>query len=136
AFGFVDDRIGGKKTIMGTLVALTVATAIAVWAPDRTALWVAGVLLGLFVGPNQSASRSLMGRLVPERRHAEFFGFFAFSGTATSFLGPLLLGAVTASFHSQRAGVATVMAFFVIGGVLLAMVNERKGIEGARGGGP
>jgi UMF1 family MFS transporter len=131
AFGFLDDRIGGKKTIMMTLVALSVATAIAVWAPTRAWLWVGGVLIGLFVGPNQSASRSLMGRLVPERHQSEFFGFFQLSGKATSFVGPLLLGAASLAFHSQRAGVATVLAFFLVGGILLALVDERRGIETA-----
>ena len=131
-FGFLDDRIGGKKTIMLTLVALSIATLIAVWAPTRTWLWVGGILIGLFVGPNQSASRSLMGRFVPERHQAEFFGFFQFSGKATSFLGPLLLGAAALAFDSQRAGVATVLAFFLVGGVLLALVDERGGIAVAR----
>jgi UMF1 family MFS transporter len=131
-FGFLDDRIGGKKTIMLTLVALSIATLIAVWAPDRTWLWVGGVLIGLFVGPNQSASRSLMGRFVPERHQAEFFGFFQFSGKATSFLGPLLLGAASLAFDSQRAGVATVLVFFLVGGVLLALVDEPRGIAAAR----
>ena len=131
-FGFLDDRIGGKKTIMLTLVALSVATAIAVWAPTRTWLWVGGVLIGLFVGPNQSASRSLMGRFVPERHQAEFFGFFQLSGKATSFMGPLLLGAASLAFDSQRAGVATVLAFFLVGGGLLALVDERRGIAAAR----
>ena len=131
-FGFLDDRIGGKKTIMLTLVALSIATLIAVWAPTRTWLWVGGILIGLFVGPNQSASRSLMGRFVPERHQAEFFGFFQFSGKATSFLGPLLLGAAALAFDSQRAGVATVLVFFLVGGVLLALVDERGGIAVAR----
>ncbi len=132
AFGFLDDKIGGKKTIMLTLVALSIATALAVWAPDRTWLWVAGMFIGLFVGPNQSASRSLMGRFVPERHQAEFFGFFQFSGKATAFLGPILLGTVAQMFDSQRAGVATVLLFFVVGGLLLATVNERAGIAAAR----
>jgi len=133
-FGFVDDKIGGKKTIMVTLVMLSVATAIAVWAPNRAWFWTAGILIGLFVGPNQSASRSLMGRFVPEKHQTEFFGFFAFSGKVTSFMGPFLLGTVTAAFGSQRAGVATVLLFFLAGGTLLATVNERRGIEAARNG--
>jgi UMF1 family MFS transporter len=134
AFGFLDDRIGGKKTILLTLVALSVATAVAVWAPSRSWFWAAGILIGIFVGPNQSASRSLMARFVPEKQQTEFFGFFAFSGKVTSFMGPLLLGSVTASFGSQRAGVATVLLFFVAGGILMATVNERLGIEAARNG--
>jgi UMF1 family MFS transporter len=134
AFGFVDDRIGGKKTIMITLVALSAATALAVWAPNRTWFWVAGILIGIFVGPNQSASRSLMGRFVPERQQAEFFGFFAFSGKVTSFAGPFLLGIVTTLFDSQRAGVATVLLFFLVGGILMATVDEERGIRAAQSG--
>jgi UMF1 family MFS transporter len=131
-FGFVDDKIGGKKTILITLVALSLATLLAVWAPTRLWFWIAGLLIGVFVGPNQSASRSLMARFVPERHQAEFFGFFAFSGKATSFLGPLLLGTMTQAFDSQRVGVATVIAFFVVGGILLATVDERRGVAAAR----
>jgi UMF1 family MFS transporter len=133
-FGFVDDKIGGKRTIMVTLVALSIATALAVWAPTRSWFWAAGILIGIFVGPNQSASRSLMARFVPENRQAEFFGFFAFSGKVTSFAGPLVLGAVTSIFRSQRAGVATVVVFFAVGGLLLLTVDERRGIEAAKAG--
>jgi len=132
AFGFLDDKVGGKKTIAVTLVALTAATLLAVWAPTRGWLWVAGILIGVFVGPNQSASRSLMARFVPERHQAEFFGFFQLSGKATSFLGPLLLGVVAGAFGSQRAGIATVVLFFVVGGALLLTVNERRAIEAAK----
>ncbi|MEO5798307.1 MAG: MFS transporter [Gemmatimonadales bacterium] len=133
-FGFVDDRIGGKRTILWSLVALTMATALAVWAPTRGWFWVAGILIGIFVGPNQSASRSLMGRFIPAKHQAEFFGFFAFSGKATAFMGPLLLGVVTSAFGSQRAGVATVLIFFLIGGVLLTRVDEARGIAAAQPG--
>ena len=132
AFGFLDDKIGGKKTIMVTIVALFCTTAIAVWAPNRTWFWVAGILLGIFVGPNQSASRSLMGRFVPDKHQSEFFGFFAFSGKATAFAGPFLLGVVAESFHSQRAGIASIMLFFIVGGVLLLLVDEKKGVAAAQ----
>jgi UMF1 family MFS transporter len=134
AFGFVDDRVGGKQTIMMTLLLLSMAAMVAVWAPTVTWFWAAGIMIGLFVGPNQSASRSLMGRFVPEKHQAEFFGFFAFSGKATAFMGPLLLGWATATFASQRAGVGTVLVFFAIGGVLLARVDEPAGIAAARAG--
>jgi UMF1 family MFS transporter len=130
-FGVVDDRLGGKRTILITLGALSLATLMAVWAPNRTWFWVAGMLIGIFVGPNQSASRSLMARFVPARQQAEFFGFYAFSGKITSFLGPILLAEATSVFDSQRAGVATVLIFFVVGGWLLATVDERAGIAAA-----
>ncbi|HRP07078.1 MAG TPA: MFS transporter [Gemmatimonadales bacterium] len=123
-FGFVDDRLGGKRTVMLSLLALCGATLLAVWAPNATWLWVAGILIGIFVGPNQSASRSLLARMVPEEKQAEFFGFFAFSGKATSFMAPLLYGEASRLFGSLRAGVATVLVFFVVGMVLLGRVRE------------
>jgi len=131
-FGFVDDRIGGKKAVLVSLVGLIVAAAIAVWAPTRDWFWVSGVLIGIFVGPNQSSSRSLLGRFVPERHQTEFFGLYAFSGKAAAFLGPLLLGAATTAFASQRAGMATVILFFVIGGAVMLTVDERRGIAAAQ----
>ncbi len=130
-FGFIDDRIGGKKTIMITIVMMTVATAMAVWAPTRFWFWVSAMLIGVFVGPNQSASRSLMGRFVPPKRQSEFFGFFAFSGKATAFMGPFLMGQLTSTFSSHRVGMASVMLFFVVGGVLLLSLDEAKGIAAA-----
>jgi UMF1 family MFS transporter len=131
-FGYIDDWIGGKRMVLISLVALSVGSLMAVLAPTRAWLWVAAMIIGLFVGPNQSASRSLMGRFVPQRHQAEFFGFFAFSGKITSFAGPIFLGIATDLFDSQRAGVATVLIFFAVGGALLLAVDERRGIEAAR----
>ncbi len=128
-FGYVDDRIGGRKTILITLVGLTVASFIAVFAESRALFWFSGILVGLLVGPNQSASRSLMGRFVPDDKETEFFGFFAFSGKATAFLGPLLLGRLTSMFGNQRIGVSIVIAFFVIGALLTLRVDEPEGVE-------
>jgi UMF1 family MFS transporter len=72
-----------------------------------------------------------MGRFVPPKHQAEFFGFFAFSGKATAFVGPLMLGALTKAFESQRVGMASVLLFFVVGGLLLLLVDEQKGIAAA-----
>jgi MFS transporter, UMF1 family len=72
-----------------------------------------------------------MGRFSPRKHQTEFFGFHALSGKITSFLGPIVLGTVAQLAHSQRAGMATVIAFFVVGGVILALVAERRGIAEA-----
>jgi UMF1 family MFS transporter len=130
-FGFVDDKLGGRKTVLITLVALSIATLIGVLAPTKAWLWVSGILIGVFGGPNQAASRSLMGRFSPVRHQTEFFGFYQLAGKVTSFMGPMALGSVALMAGSQRAGVATVIAFFVVGGVLLVWVNEKRGIEAA-----
>ncbi len=143
-FGFVDDKIGGKRTIALTIAGLSLASLIAWMAPDRlvsfmgfsfegrTLLWIVGAGIGIFAGPNQSASRSLLGRFVPPKKENEFFGFYAFSGKATAFLGPFLFGVLTSQFGTQRAGIVAVLALFLIGGILLFWVNEAEGIELAK----
>ena len=131
-FGYLDDRLGGKLTIQITLVGFVIAAIVAVVPQEKIWFWVAGVLVGLFAGPNQSASRSLMGRFVPKNKETEFYGFYAFSGKATAFLGPLLMGVITQASGSQRYGMATVGLFFIIGGLLLRTVDEQKGIRMGR----
>ena len=132
-FGLVDDRIGGRATILWSLVGLFGCSLAAVAAPNKAWFWGAAMVMGLFIGPNQSASRSLMARFAPRRYESEFFGFFAFSGKATAFLGPLLLGLITAGY-GQRAGIAVVLVFFLVGGLLLLRVDEARGIERATRG--
>jgi len=131
AMGFLDDKIGGKRTVQitnGCLATVVLFTAV---AQTKDSMWIAGVILGLFVGPNQAASRSLLGRFVPESRETEFFGFFAFSGKATAFMGPWILGRMVELTGSQRYGVFSILILFVIGGVLLTRVDEKEGIRGA-----
>lgn len=126
AFGYIDDRLGARATIMISLIGLTIAALLAVFTSSTTIFWLAGILVGIFSGPNQSASRSLMARLTPKEKESQFFGFYAFSGKFTAFLGPLLLGLLVELFSSQRAGMAVVIIFFVIGGLLLAGVKESE----------
>jgi UMF1 family MFS transporter len=119
-FAFVDDWIGPQPTILIALAALVgIATAILLVA-DVSTFWVLAMGLGVFVGPAQAASRSLMARLAPaETRNAQF-GLFALSGRVTGFVGPAALGAVTAIAHSQRAGMAVIVLLLGGGGALLA----------------
>ncbi len=131
AMGHLDDAIGGKRTIMVSLVGLTAATVLAVLATTKPWLWVAGIVIGIFSGPNQSASRSLMARFVPPESENEFFGFFAFSGKFTAFMGPFLLGLLTQWTGSQRWGVSVVLVMFVIGMLIMIPLDEEEGIARA-----
>ena len=76
------------------------------------------------MGPAQAASRSFMARLAPPHMRAEMFGLFAFSGKATAFLGPLFLAWATLAFDSQRAGMATIIAFLVLGFLLMLPISD------------
>ena len=128
-FGFLDDKIGGRPVLFISLALLTVAAVLAVSTENQTVFWVSGILVGLAIGPNQSASRSLLGRFVPDDKETEFYGFFAFSGKATAFIGPFLLGVLTDVFGSQRIGISIVIVLFAIGALLLTRVDEAEGIR-------
>ena len=91
--------------------------------PDRVFL-VTQNLLAFFVTGGLVTSRTLMAKLSPPAMLNEFFGLYAVSGNATSFVGPLAIGIVTAAFASQRAGVAVGIAFLLAGIVLMAPVRE------------
>lgn len=147
--GRLDDRIGAKPVIVGGLVLLTLASiailsvdaghvgfvfAVDPAQPDgglfastgeRVYLAI-GAVIGALAGPVQSASRSLMARIVPRDKTTEFFGLYALSGKLTSFVGPLAVGAVTAISQSQRIGISMLVLFFVAGAVLFLGVRPLR----------
>ena len=125
-FGLIEDRIGVRKVINLSLVVLVISTFLAFISPwtlyPKIFFWTSGVLLGTMVGPNQSCSRSYMAQIIPEDKKNEFFGFYAFTGKATSFLGPLMFGFLT-KIYSQQIGLLSVLVFFIIG---LIIFNKRE----------
>jgi len=126
AFAWADDRIGAKPVIVIALVALISLGAAALLVTDKAAFWAVGMALGVFVGPAQSASRSMMARLAPEVMRTELCGLYALSGKATAFLGPLAFAFATDLFDSQRAGMATILVFLGLGLLLLLPVREPR----------
>ncbi len=144
--GKLDDRLGPKRVIMGSMLILLLSiTAILLVDKDsilfvevappvsgaplfsgaaERAYLLLGCLIGAAGGPLQAASRTLLIRLAPKDRIAQYFGLFALTGKVTSFIGPLLIGAITAVTASQKAGMAVLVVFFVAGLALLARVRD------------
>jgi UMF1 family MFS transporter len=135
ALGFapIEDRIGAKATVLISLSCLAGLGTALLLIHDRTAFWVLGHALGLFVGPAQAASRSLMARMAPSGARAAYFGLFALSGRVTGFLGPAALALATAAFASQRAGMAVIVLFLAAGAITLAGVSSPPSEPGAAG---
>jgi len=119
---WVDDWIGGRNTILLSLVALIASATAILVVDDVVWFWVFAMVLGVFVGPLQAASRSHLARVAPEELRSQMFGLFTFSGKATAFAGPLLVGAVTAATASQRWGMSIIVAFFAVGFLLMLTV--------------
>jgi UMF1 family MFS transporter len=127
AGGWVDERLGARTTVMLSLVALMAIGAAMLLVESKTLFWVLGVSLGLFFGPAQAASRSLMAQMAPPAEMAAHFGLFALSGRATGFLGPALLAIVTDVTDSQRWGMAVVLVLLGVGLGLLAAMGRPAG---------
>ena len=121
-----EPKIGSKNTIITSLFFLILFGLAVLIVEQKSLFWLSILGLGLFVGPVQSASRSLMAQLSPIYARAEMFGLYAVSGKATAFLGPALLSWTTVFFSSQRAGMATILVFFCVGLFLLFFVREPK----------
>ena len=133
AFGLLDDRIGPKKVIVISLTGLTVLGVLIFAFYDRgpTAFWVFGMLMTMFVGPAQSASRSFLARLIPEGQSGEIFGLYATTGRVVSFLSPALFGlaialghAVTGRENTQYWGILGITGVLLAG--LIAMIGVKE----------
>jgi UMF1 family MFS transporter len=95
-------------------------------SPAERVFLALAVAIGIFGGPLQAASRTMLARLAPAGMTAQLYGLFALSGKATAFLAPLAVAVVTESLASQRLGLAVILAFFVAGWALLQRVSERR----------
>lgn len=123
-FAWMDDARGSKFTILFSLALMLTAGIGVLVVHQEHLFWILSWIVGLCVGPIQSASRSLIIRLSPQPMMTEIFGLFALSGKVTAFIGPWILGLVTLWTNSQRIGMSTVMVFLLAGGILLLWVSE------------
>jgi len=118
------DRWGAKRVISLTLllwVGVSIGAYLAQTKPTFTAV---AVTAGLGLGSIQAASRALMASLIPRGKESELFGFYALCGKSSSILGPLVFGAVSYLAGNQRAAVAAVGVFFIVGLLLLQRVRS------------
>jgi UMF1 family MFS transporter len=127
----VGDRLGAKSIIVGSLVGLLVA-GVAVFAlhdGGAPVFWVFGLMLCVFVGPAQAASRSLLARLATPGREAEIFGLYATTGRAASFLAPFAFSTFVALTGRQYWGVLGIMLVLAVGLALVVRlpVGARTG---------
>lgn len=125
-FSFADDFIGSKKTIILSLLGLVVTGAGIFITADKDVFILLAMALGIFIGPAQAASRTMVARLSPVGAMTQNYGLYALTGKTVSFLGPLCFALATSAFDSQRAGMATIIVFWLAGLAVLMLVKERR----------
>ncbi len=139
-FGWLATRIGAKTTVVISLVIWSAVVIYAFAGMKNTALllgmeqrqlefWVLGFIIALVLGGSQALSRSLFAQMIPENQEAEFYSFYEISERGTSWMGTLIFGLVNQAFGSLRIGIVSVIIFFIIGLILLPMVNVPKAMQ-------
>jgi MFS transporter, UMF1 family len=132
-FGLLDDRLGAKRVILASLGSLVVIGVLIFVFHDGgpAVFWVLGLLMTVFVGPAQAASRSFLARLVPEGKSGELFGLYATTGRVVSFLSPLAFGLfialgalVTDEANTQYWGILGVVLVLIAGLAGMLAVKE------------
>jgi MFS transporter, UMF1 family len=123
AFGWLGQRIGPKAGIYIGISVYAAAAAYAYFLDSEIEFFALAIVIGLVQGGVQSLSRSLYGRLVPEGKAGEFFGFYNMMGKAASILGPILTGIVALTTNDSRLGIVSITILFVIGAFFLSRVQ-------------
>jgi MFS transporter, UMF1 family len=124
--GWLDDRLGAKNVIIGSLIGLVLAGSAVLFIGDSKAgFWIAGLFLTLFVGPVQAASRSFLARITPPGREGEIFGLYATTGRAVSFLAPGLFTLIVGLTSDTRFGIIGIV-LVLLGGLALMIPVKAK----------
>lgn len=131
--GALAARFGAKRVILASLVVWVVIVLIAynLAVGNRYQFYAVATLIALVLGGSQALSRSLFSHMVPRGEEAEYFGLYEVSDNGTSWLGPLLFGLALQATGSYRSALFSLLVFFVLGFVLLAMVPVRRAIAAA-----
>ncbi len=125
-FAWIDDWFGSKTTIITSLIFLIISSLVILTLHNKIIFWIICGFMGLFVGPVQAASRTLLVRIVPIETITQKFGLFSLSGKATAFLGPWLVATITLWSNSQRIGLSVIAVFYFLGLLILLFVKEQS----------
>ncbi len=132
-FGRLAERHGAYRSIVWGTYAWMAIVVVAMFLPARNvALFlVVGVAIGVVLGGTQALSRSFFSLLIPRGREGEYFALYNACERGTSWFGTLLFGLVFQVTGSYRPAILALVVFFVLGALLLARLDPRRGIREA-----
>ena len=126
--GHLQDRIGSVPTLAITLIIWIIAIVLALFASEPSHMWVAGNVIGLAMGASQAVGRALVSKFSPPERAGEFLGLWGVVNRFSAIAGPMSYGLMNYwSGGNHRTSLLSTLAFFVVGLLLLAKVNEERG---------
>jgi UMF1 family MFS transporter len=132
-FGKVAATYGAKRVILTGLAVWMLIVTAALFLPEKNVplFLVLGTAIGIVLGGTQALSRSYFSLLIPRGREGEFFSFYHAMDRGTSWFGTATMAIVLALTDSYRPAIFALIAFFVLGGLLLLRVDTARGIREA-----
>ncbi len=131
-FGTLAGHIGTKRAIFLGLLVYTAVTVVGFFMTSALHFWILAVMVGMVQGGTQALSRSLYASMIPAYKSGELFGFYGVMDKFAGMVGPSVMGFVAAATGSSRLGILSILVFFVVGALLLWLVDEEEGRRVAR----
>ncbi len=131
-FGYLAKKIQAKRALYIALWTYVVIVMLGYFMTSATHFYALAIMVGFVQGGAQALSRSIFGSMVPENKHAEFFGFYGISAKFSAIFGPFVFGIVGQLTGSTRMGIFSLIIFFLLGIFLLSRVDIEKGKKEAQ----
>jgi UMF1 family MFS transporter len=131
-FGWLSERITAKRAILLALAVYAVISIVGYRMKTASDFYTLAILVGTVQGGSQALSRSLFSTIIPAHKSAEFFAFFGVFDKFAGIFGPALFAVTILATGSSRNAVLSVIGFFVVGAILLSLVNVEEGRRAAR----
>lgn len=130
-FGWLAKKIGTKKSIYLSLSIYSLIAIAGYFMYHEWQFWVLGAAVATVQGGSQALSRSMIGRMMPKSKSAEFYGFFSVFEKFASILGPAIFGIISRIMNESRLSIASLIVFFLVGIFVLTKVNIQRGEQNA-----
>lgn len=131
-FNYIAKAVGTKRAIMISILVWTATVFYAYsFLQTKRDFFILGAIIGIVLGGSQALSRSLFSLMIPKGQEAEYFSLYEVSDKGTSWMGPFLFGFVYQMTNNYRQAILSLAILFVLGLIILSIVNVRKAILAA-----
>ncbi|MEN6530801.1 MAG: MFS transporter [Anaerolineaceae bacterium] len=140
AFGRLSDEKSSKRAILISLIILIASLITLFFVKSTLGFFIVGAFAGFSLSGAQAVSRTMVSQLAPAGKTTEFYGFLSVAGRTSTFIGPLVFGTLSyrmylyylnqglAELAAEKAGqywgIGSIIAFLLIGFVILLSVRE------------
>ncbi len=131
-FGRLARRFAARSLVLASLAIYALIALLAYRMTTVTHFLVLALLVATVQGGSQALSRSLFASMVPKHKSGQFFALFSVGEKFAGIFGPGLFAIISSLTGSSEKAILSVLAFFVIGGLLLSRVNVERGRRAAQ----